>query len=240
MKKTTITPNVPLAKLKMKRRRLKQYPELTKDQQRLVQEHSWIAGRLAYGAKCLTGGHTGSLTREDLESIANFALCVAATRYDPDKKVQFSTFAWRTAKGYIQHALRDYSRLVRTPRWVAKYKADVDEMLKEQRSYQEIGHKLGISEDKVLIVEMSSSNYHVSYDSSPEDWVSREFIFNDDDVRPYVVSPPLVQAMRELSEAEMTMLLKFIDGTEMPEEEYEWAADKFHYLQTIAHGAIDE
>lgn len=240
MKKTTITTNVPLATLKMKRRRLKQYPELTKAQQKLVQEHSWIAGRLAYGAKCLTGGHTGSLTREDLESIANFALCVAATRYDPDKKVQFSTFAWRTAKGYIQHALRDYSRLVRTPRWVAKYKTDVDEMLKEKCTYQEIGDKLGITEDKVLIVEMSSSNYHVSYDSSPEDWVSREFIFNDDDVKPYVVSPQLVRAMKGISEPEMTMLLKYIDGADMPEEEYEWAADKFTHLQTIAHGAIDD
>lgn len=229
----------PHVKHEMKRRRLKKYPELSKDQQKLVQEHSWIAGRLAYGAKCLTGGHTGSLTREDLESIANFALCVAATRYDPDKKVQFSTFAWRTAKGYIQHALRDYSRLVRTPRWVAKYKADVDEMLKEKRTYEEIGEKLGISEDKVLIVEMSSSNYHVSYDSSPEDWVSREFIFNDDDVRPYVVSPPLVHAMKGISEPEMTMLLKYIDGADMPEEEYEWASDKFHHLQTIAHGSID-
>lgn len=224
----------------MKRRRHKQYPALTKDQQKLVQEHSWIAGRLAYGAKCLTGGHTGSLTREDLESIANFALCVAATRYEPGKQVQFSTFAWRTAKGYIQHALRDYSRLVKTPRWVAKYKNSVNEMLKEKRSYQYIGESLGISPTKVLIVEMAECNYHVSYDSSPEDWVSREFIYNDDDIRPYVVSPQLVDAMKGLSEAEMTMLLKYVEGQDMPEEEYEWASDRFYNLQTIAHGKIDE
>lgn len=223
----------------MKRRRHKQYPALTKDQQKLVQEHSWIAGRLAYGAKCLTGGHTGSLTREDLESIANFALCVAATRYEPDKQVQFSTFAWRTAKGYIQHALRDYSRLVKTPRWVAKYKNSVNELLKENKSYQEIGENLGISETKVLIVEMAECNYHVSYDSSPEDWVSREFIYNDDDIRPYVVSSSLVEAMKGLSEAEMTMLVKYVEGEDMPEEEYEWASDRFYYLQTIAHGKVD-
>ena len=233
---TNLAPHV---RPKMKRRRHKQYPALTKDQQRLVQEHSWIAGRLAYGAKCLTGGHTGSLTREDLESIANFALCVAATRYEPDKQVQFSTFAWRTAKGYIQHALRDYSRLVKTPRWVAKYKNSVNEMLKANKTYQEIGENLGIPESKVLIVEMAESNYHVSYDSSPEDWVSREFIYNDDDIRPYVVSPSLVEAMKDLSEAEMAMLLKYVEGEDMPEEEYEWASDRFFHLQTIAHGKID-
>jgi DNA-directed RNA polymerase specialized sigma subunit len=223
----------------MKRRRTKKFPELSKDQQRLVREHSWIAGRLAYGAKCLTGGHTGSLDRDDLESIANFALCVAATRFDSSKGIQFSTFAWRTAKGYIQHALRDYSRLVRTPRWVAKYRKEVDEMLSKRQTYGEIGEELGISPDKVLIVELSTNNYHVSYDSSPEDWITKEFIFNDDDVKPYVVSPPLLDAMKGISEAEMTMLLKYIDGSQMPEEEYEWAADRFHYLQTIAHGAID-
>lgn len=224
----------------MKRRRHKHYPELTKAQQKLVQDHKWIAGRLAYGAKCLTGGHTGSLTREDLESIANFALCVAATRYESSKQVQFSTFAWRTAKGYIQHALRDYSRLVKTPRWVAKYKDNVDLMLKDNKTYAEIADDLGITESKVLIVEMSSSNYHVSYDSSPEDWVSREFIYNDDDIKPYVLSPSLIEAMKDLSEAEMTMLLKYVEKVDMPEEEYEWASDRFFLLQTIAHGKLDE
>jgi DNA-directed RNA polymerase specialized sigma subunit len=224
----------------MKRRRHKHYPELTKAQQKLVQDHKWIAGRLAYGAKCLTGGHTGSLTREDLESIANFALCVAATRYESSKQVQFSTFAWRTAKGYIQHALRDYSRLVKTPRWVAKYKDNVDLMLKDNKTYAEIADDLGISESKVLIVEMSSSNYHVSYDSSPEDWVSREFIYNDDDIKPYVLSPSLIEAMKDLSEAEMTMLLKYVEKVDMPEEEYEWASDRFFLLQTIAHGKLDD
>lgn len=223
----------------MKKRRHKQYPGLTKEQQKLVQDHRWIAGRLAHNAKCLTGGHTGSLTREDLESIANFALCVAATRYEFDKQVQFSTFAWRTAKGYIQHALRDYSRLVKTPRWVAKYKEEVDSLLKQKKTYGEIAEDLGIPESKVLIVEMSSSNYHVSYDSSPEDWVSREFIYNDDDVKPYVVSSQLIEAMKELSEPEMSMLIKYVEGKDMPEEEYDWASDKFHLLQTIAHGKIE-
>lgn len=237
MSKTlTNTMNAPGAKHKMAKRRYKRYPGLSKEQQKLVQEHKWIAGRLAHNAKCLTGGHTGSLTREDLESIANFALCVAATRYEPSKKIQFSTFAWKTARGYIQHALRDYSRLVKTPRWVAKHKEAVDERLRENKTYSEIADDLGIDESKVLVVEMTSNNYHVSYDHSPEDWVSREFIYNDDDIKPYIVSPQLLEAMRDLTEIEMITVLKYVEEQDMSREEHEWAANKFAQLQTIAHG----
>ena len=93
----------------MVRRRQRKYPKLSKEQQKLVEEHVWISGRLACAAQSLTGGHTGSLTRDDLESIANFALCVAATKYDPGKNVKYSTYAWKTASGYIRHALRAIS-----------------------------------------------------------------------------------------------------------------------------------
>ena len=222
----------------MKKRRHRRYPELSAEQQRLVCEHKWIAGRLAYGAKCSTGGYTGSLTKEDLESIANFALCVAATRYEPNKKVQFSTFAWQTARGYIQHALRDYSRMVKTPRWVAKYKIQVDELLKQNKTYEEIAETLGLPESKVLMVDMTTHNFHVSYDSNPEDWTTREFIFNDDDVKPYVVSPELVSSMEELSESELNVVLKYVENKDMSSEEREWAAEKFYELQAIAHGSL--
>lgn len=236
------TTNAPAVKLDspklcpMKRRRQRKYPGLTKEQQKLVQDHTWIAGRLAHGANCITGGHTGSLTREDLESIANFALCVAATKFEPDKKVQFSTYAWKTAQGYIRHALRDYSRLVKTPRWVAFHKKEVEARLKEKKTYSEIAKELDIVESKVLMIEMISNNYHVSYDNSPDDWVSKEFIYNDDDVKPYLLSSPLLETMGKLTEAEIAMLTKFVEKADMPEEEREWAADKFAELQKIAYG----
>lgn len=220
----------------MIRRRQRKYPSLTKEQQKLVQEHAWVAGRLAHGATCVTGGHTGSLTREDLESIANFALCVAATRYEPGKDVQFSTYAWKTAQGYIKHALRDYSRLVKTPRWVALHKKEVEAMLKDNKSYSEISEKLNIVESKVLMIEMIPNNYHVSYDNSPEDWVSREFIYNDDDVKPYLISKPLIEAMEKLTESEVSKLVKYVEKVEMSNEDGEWAASKFFELQNIAYG----
>jgi DNA-directed RNA polymerase sigma subunit (sigma70/sigma32) len=229
-------PTVSLAKPKMTRRRHKKYPGLTPEQQALVEEHKWISGRLAYGAKCLTGGHTGSLTREDLESIANFALCVAATRYKPEMSVKYSTYAWNTARGYIQHALRDYSRMVRTPRWVANYKNQVSELASEGKSYREIADILGLDEAKVLNCEMSSNNYHVSYDSSPDDWVTPEFVYDFEEHKATLLSPELIAQIRLLSEAEMTMLMKYIEGSPVSAEEHEWAAEKFFELRGIAHG----
>jgi DNA-directed RNA polymerase specialized sigma subunit len=224
----------------MTRRRYKKYPSLTPEQQRLVEEHKWIAGRLAHGAKCLTGGHTGSLTREDLESIANFALCVAATRYRPDMDVKYSTYAWNTARGYIQHALRDYSRMVRTPRWVANYKNKVSSLIAEGKTYAEIAVELDIDETKVIYCELSANNYHVSYDSTPEDWVTPEFVYDFEEHKATLLSPELVAQIRGLSDAEMKMLLQYVDEAPISEEEREWAANKFFELQAVAHGLSEE
>jgi DNA-directed RNA polymerase specialized sigma subunit len=224
----------------MTRRRYKRYPGLTPEQQALVEEHKWIAGRLAHGAKCLTGGHTGSLTREDLESIANFALCVAATRYRPDMGVKYGTYAWNTARGYIQHALRDYSRMVRTPRWVANYKSKVSVLVAEGKSYREIAEILDIDESKVMHCELSVNNYHISYDSTPEDWITPEFVYDFEEHKATLLSPELVHQIRTLTDAEMKMLLQYIEGAPISEEEYEWAANKFHELQAVAHGFSEE
>ena len=227
---------VSLARLNMSRRRYKKYPPLTKAQQRLVEEHKWISGRLAYGAKCLTGGHTGSLAREDLESIANFALCVAATRYNPTMGVKYSTYAWNTARGYIQHALRDYSRMVRTPRWVAQYRNQITEMLAEGKTYKQIAEFLEIDELKVVHCEMAATNYHVSYDSSPEDWVTPEFVFDFQEHKATLLSPELVKEIRKLTDPEIKKLLQYVEEEEISLEYHEWAADKLAELQSIAHG----
>lgn len=228
------------ARPKMTRRRYKKYPGLTLEQQALVEEHKWISGRLAHGAQCLTGGHTGSLTREDLESIANFALCVAATRYRSDMGVKYGTYAWNTARGYIQHALRDYSRMVRTPRWVANYKNKVSELIAEGKNYQEVAAILGIDETKVIYCELSTNNYHVSYDSTPDDWVTPEFVYDFEEHKATLLSPELLHEIRSLSDAEMKMLLHYIDDAVISEEEKEWAAQKFHELQNVAHGLSEE
>jgi hypothetical protein len=51
-----------------------------------------------------------------------------------------------------------------------------------------------------------------------------------------LLSPELIADIRGLSDAEMTMLIKYIEDSPISEEEREWAAEKFYELQGIAHG----
>ena len=218
------------------RRRTKKYPPLSREQQRLVAEHQWIASRLAYGAKCLTGGHTGSLTREDLQSIASFAICVAASRYQPDMGIKFVTYAWSTARGYLRHALRDYSRMVRTPRWVANYRNEVKRLVQDGVSYEDIADTLGTTVDRIHLTVLAETNYHVSYDSRPDDWVTKEFVFELDESKASLVSPELIREMRALTDSEMNTMVRYVSDHPMTEDEREWASDRFYQLHAIAHG----
>jgi hypothetical protein len=103
-----------------------------------------------------------------------------------------------------------------------------------------VGEILGIDETKVIQCDLSTNNYHVSYDSSPEDWVTPEFVYNFEEHKATLLSPELVSQIKNLSDAEMTMLMKYIDDSPVSEEEHEWAAQKFHELQNVAHGFSEE
>ena len=219
----------------MTRRRLKKYPPLSKAQQELVAEHRWIAGRLAYSAKCLTGGHTGMFTKEDLESVAYFALCVAATRYTPERGIKFSTYAWNTARGYIQHALRDHSRMVRLPRWINEYRYKLRDLLADGVAYQAALEELGITEERAILCELSWAEMHASYDHKPEGWREREFIFETDEAKVMLGSPEVMEALRELPDKEMDLLLAYVDDQPLASVEREKAESLLEHLRSLVY-----
>ena len=234
MLKTQSKANVKPATRSMGRRRVKKYPPLTEEQKRLVEEHRWIAGRLAYRARCITNGFTGMFTKEDLESVACFAICVAATRFTADRGVKFSTYAWATAHGYILHALRDHSRMVRLPRWINDYRAPLREMLNDGLSYDDACEALGIDSEKAFLCEMSWKEVHTSYDSQPEDWREREFIFHDDEIKTLLVSEEVKEALISLDDQEMKLLLAYVNDESLSKEEIEQAQKKLDELKEIA------
>ena len=224
-------------KLPQKKCRLKKYPKMTKAQQKLVEEHRWIAGRLAYSAQSATGGFTGCFTRDDLESVAMFALCVAATRYDPSLGWKFSTFAWNTARGWIQHALRDFSRLVRVPRWVTGMRSEVRDLLASGLTYQEVGEELGLDEKQVLMCEESWQEIHVSYDHSPEDWRPREFTYEIDEVKA-CLDPQIFEQVGDLKDEDIKLLLLHVEGMLETDHEKERAEDLLRDIRSAIGTAI--
>ncbi len=221
--------------LPIRKDRRKKYPPLTKAQQKLVEEHRWIAGRLAHSAKCLTGGHTGCFTRDDLESVGLFALCVAASRYDASLGWKFSTYAWNTARGYIQHALRDSSRMVRVPRWIGGVHEEVRTMLKQGYSYDEVSEALDIDYKHVLMCEESWREIHSSYDHTPDESRTREFIYEVDEVRA-MLGAEVFEEVGDLTDGEIELMLLHVEGQLETDKEKEQAENLMERLKEIVGG----
>ena len=215
-----------------KKDRKKKYPPLTKAQQKLVEEHRWIAGRLAHSARSMTGGHTGCFTPDDLESVAFFALCVAATRYDPSLGWKFSTFAWNTARGYIQHALRDHSRMVRIPRWIVPIREDVKKMLADGATYEEVCEELGLTEQQVLMCEQSWQEIHSSYDHTPDEWRPREFVYEIDEAKT-IVGKEVMIALGDLPDSDLNLLLSHVEGELEDPSELKRAEELLEFLRSL-------
>ena len=212
--------------------RQKKYPPLTKAQQKLVQEHMWIAGRLAFSAKCLTGGFTGCYTKEDLEGVALFALCVASTRYDPDLGWKFSTFAWTTVRGWIQHALRDHSRMVKMPRWIPGVRGEVRELVLQGMSYAEISDITGLDEHQIAMCEDSWQEIHASYDHTPEDSRPKEFIYEIDEVKT-MIGVDLLKEVGDLPDSDIKLLLMHVEGLLETDKEREKAEALLEQIKVV-------
>ena len=218
--------------LPKRKSRQKKYPTLTKEQQRLVEEHRWIAGRLAHSARSMTGGHTGCYTKDDLESVGLFALCVAATRYDPSLGWKFSTFAWNTARGWIQHALRDYSRMVRIPRWVGGVRGEVKDMLANGSTYDEAAEELGLDHAQVLMCEQSWQEIHSSYDQTLDESRPREFTYEVDEVKA-MLGLDILKKVGDLTDKDIKLLLLHVEGELETEQEKDKANDLLATLREM-------
>jgi len=219
-------------KLPNKRSRLKKYPQLNKAQQKLVEEHLWVAGRLAHSARRLTGGFTGCYTKDDLEGVALFALCVAATRYKPELGWKFSTYAWTTCRGWIQHALRDHSRIVRIPRWIGGIRDEVRKLAKSGYSYGEIAEELDLDLQQVIQCEESWQEIHSSYDHTPDDSRPKEFTYRIDEVKAMIGSH-IFEQVGDFPDEDIKLLLLHVDGLLETEEERDRADTLLEKIKSL-------
>ena len=218
--------------LPTKRSRVKKHSPLSKEQQKLVEDHLWVAGRLAHSAVSITGGFTGCFTQSDLESVAHYALCVAATRYNPNLGWKFSTYAWTTVRGWIQHALRDHSRMVRVPRWIPSVRREVRALLAQGLCYAEIAEELGLDEKQILMCEESWREIHSSYDHTPDEARPKEFIYEVDEVKA-MLGPRIFEQVGDLSDADIKLLLLHVEGLLESEDEKGHAEDLLDRLRIL-------
>jgi RNA polymerase sigma-B factor len=95
--------------------------------------------------------------REDLEQVVQIALVRALDRFEPERDVEFSTFAWATVRGEIKRYYRDHSWRLRVPRRLQEHylvvSAAVDELsheLSRSPTIPEIANATGLSLEEVV------------------------------------------------------------------------------------------
>ena len=98
----------------------------------LVEEHMRLAEFLARRF-----AHRGE-TPDDLRQVALVGLLKAVERFEPDRGLQFSSFATPTITGELKRHFRDRGWAVRVPRRVQELHLELDRTVNELS--QELGH----------------------------------------------------------------------------------------------------
>lgn len=111
--------------------------------------------------------------RDDVHQVAMIGLLKALDRYEPDRGIQFSTYAWATVHGEVKRYFRDHSWSVRVPRQLQELflrtARAIDELtteLSRSPTVPEIADYTGASdEDVVLAIELRGAQRPVSFDA---------------------------------------------------------------------------
>jgi len=99
---------------------------------RLVSEHLYLVQTVARKFAGLGESH------EDLLQEGAMGLLNAVELYNPDRNVQFSTYATHLVEGQIRHYLRDRGKLIKQPAWVQELTAKI--VKASDALTQELGH----------------------------------------------------------------------------------------------------
>src|SRR5512147_756580 len=78
---------------------------------RLISQHLYLVQTVARKFSGLGESY------EDLLQEGAMGLINAVDLYDPDRRVQFSTYATHLVEGQIRHYLRDKGKLIKQPAW---------------------------------------------------------------------------------------------------------------------------
>lgn len=103
---------------------------------------------------------------EDLVQVATIGLIKAIDRYDPERGVEFSTFATPTILGEIKRWFRDKGWAIRIPRRlqelrisISSVSTDLTQQLGRSPTVAELAKALGVNDDDILEALESGSAY---------------------------------------------------------------------------------
>jgi len=117
---------------------------------RLISQHLYLVQTVARKFAGLGESH------EDLLQEGAMGLVNAVDLFDPDRGVQFSTYATHLVEGQIRHYLRDRGKLIKQPAWVQELTTKIvkatealTQELNRTPTLEEIADRVGTSPDNI-------------------------------------------------------------------------------------------
>jgi RNA polymerase sigma-B factor len=145
---------------------------LTRDERlrnELVESHLGLAHQLA--RRFVSRGES----YDDLVQVASVALVKSVDRFDPDRGVEFSTFATRTIIGELKRHFRDRGWAIRAPRRIQELYLELgpaietlSQELGRPPTVSEIAESIGASEEAVLEAMEAGQSYRTSSIDAPD------------------------------------------------------------------------
>jgi RNA polymerase sigma-B factor len=182
---------------------------------------------------------------DDLVQVASIALVKAVDRFDPERGVQFSTFAAKCVIGELKRHFRDRGWAVRAPRRIQELYLEVGQNI--DRLSQELGHPptvpelaaaIGTTEDAILEAIEAGRGYRTASLDAPDansqtmgdslGSVDTRFGHVDD-------RSVLAKALEALPERDQVIIrLRFIDGLTQSEIASRLGVSQMHISRLLA------
>jgi RNA polymerase sigma-B factor len=114
---------------------------------------------------------------DDLLQVAYLGMLKAVERFDPDRGLEFSTFATATVEGELKRHFRDRTWSIRVPRRPQELHLrlgnainELSQRLKRPPRVSELANELGVSDDDILeAMEVGGAYRSASLDARPTD-----------------------------------------------------------------------
>lgn len=185
---------------------------------------------------------------EDLVQVATIGLIKAIDRYDPERGVEFSTFATPTILGEIKRWFRDKGWAIRVPRRlqelriaISSVSTDLTQQLGRSPTVAELAKSLGAKDDDILEALESGSAYSMlSLDSAgpaeDEHLGAYETIGEDDAALERVENREALSALlSELPERERRIVkLRFFRGMTQSQIAVEVGISQMHVSRLLS------
>jgi RNA polymerase sigma-B factor len=135
----------------------------------LVEAHLGLAHQLA--RRFTSRGET----LDDLVQVASMALIKSVDRFDPERGVEFSTFATRTIIGELKRHFRDKGWSIRAPRRIQELYLELgavidslSQQLGRPPTVSEMARSTGSTEESVLEALEAGQSYRISSIDAPD------------------------------------------------------------------------